>query len=194
MPRPGLLVAAVLGQRERVNDEADDEHPGHDADDDEEVVDLVGLLGKGGVGVETRRARRPVPVRPYSRRAAGHGGGFLFSRWRGRRGGGGGGSSDGPAVVDFQFHLAEAQRLAGFENGLGNLSLLMNVPLVEPRSLTTISLPRRKDFAVMAGDGRVGDLKRVVLDAADGGAIRVQFMRATGHALSQDNKFGHRLR
>jgi hypothetical protein len=44
---------------------------------------------------------------------------------------------------------------------------------------------------VPAGNGRVGNLKRVFFHPANGRALHVQVKRATGHALVQDNKFGH---
>ena len=51
----------------------------------------------------------------------------------------------------------------------------------------------QQHFAVVAGNGRVGDLKGVILDTADGGAIHIQLVRAACHALRQDNQFGHSL-
>src|SRR5271169_6960523 len=46
---------------------------------------------------------------------------------------------------------------------------------------------------MMTGNRRIGDLKRVILHAPDRGALRLQIEDATGHALVQDNKFGHSL-
>src|SRR5208282_5789811 len=51
-----FLFMAVAGERDRVNDKTDDKQSGNNADDEEDVVDLVGLFGKFLVGVETRRA------------------------------------------------------------------------------------------------------------------------------------------
>jgi hypothetical protein len=41
----------------------------------------------------------------------------------------------------------------------------------------------------MAGDRRLGNLKRVVLDPADGGFVRLQFLRAPGYSRAEDNQF-----
>jgi hypothetical protein len=46
---------------------------------------------------------------------------------------------------------------------------------------------------MMAGNRRFGDLKRVILNAPNRGAIHVQLVCAAAQALSQNNKFGHGL-
>src|SRR5665213_1428798 len=51
----------------------------------------------------------------------------------------------------------------------------------------------QKNLGVMAGNRTVGNLKSIILHAADGGAFVNQLERAPGHALVQDNEFGHRL-
>ena len=42
----------------------------------------------------------------------------------------------------------------------------------------------------MAGSS---NLKGIILHATDGGALNVEFERPSGHALIQDNEFGHRM-
>ena len=77
----------------------------------------------------------------------------------------------------FQFNLAEPQRLAGFQNAFGDFLV------VDERAVGGIEVfdddfaAAQQHFAVMAGNGRLGDLKRVILDAADGGAIHFQLVR-----------------
>src|SRR5215813_5930784 len=44
---------------------------------------------------------------------------------------------------------------------------------------------------MMAGNGRLGDLKCIVLHSADGGFVHLQFMCAAGHARAQENQFRH---
>jgi hypothetical protein len=43
----------------------------------------------------------------------------------------------------------------------------------------------------MTGNGGVGDLKCIILHAANGRAFDLQLERAAGHALVQDNEFRH---
>ena len=74
-------------------------------------------------------------------------------------------------VFELQFNLAEAQGLAGFQNAFGDFFV------VDERAVGGIQVPddhlvaAQQNFAVMAGNGRLGDLKRVILHATDGGAI-----------------------
>ena len=103
------------------------------------------------------------------------------------------GAEAGVPVFQFQFNLAEPQRLAGLQNAFGDLFA------VDERAVRRIEVfddditAAQQHFAMMAGDGRLGDLKHVILDAANRGAIHVQLVRAAGQALSQNNKFGHGL-
>jgi len=69
----------------------------------------------------------------------------------------------------------------------------MKVPFVEFEVFDDNVAAAQQHFAMMAGDGCLGDLEHIVLDPANRGAIHVQLVRAAGQALSQNNKFGHGL-
>jgi hypothetical protein len=112
--------------------------------------------------------------------------------WRlGTAGAGTGAVEAEPSASSFNSIWPRRSFWPGFKMLSVIFSSLMKEPLVEFRSRMTMSLPRRMHLAVVAGNGAVGDLKGVILHAADRGAIHIQLKRAAGHALVQDNKFGH---
>ena len=45
----------------------------------------------------------------------------------------------------------------------------------------------QQDFAVMAGNGRFGNLEAVVLDPADRGFVHFQLVRSTGQCCGEDD-------
>lgn len=187
MAAPASIVGT--GLRKCVIQQHQDDDEDHDAADDEDFVDLVGLFGKGLV--ETRRALAAFfqLIQAHAARHEHRGVHRLFHRSRRRAWS----RSAGGCAFHFQlqFHLAEAQGLAGLEDAFLNF-----IP-VDERAVGGVQVAdenvaaAQMNFAVMAGNGRVGDLKGVVLDPADGGAVGVQFARASRHALILDNKFRH---
>ncbi len=192
----GFMAAAGLSDLfEREDQQSHDQETNNDAADEEEFIDLVGFLGKGGVGVKTRRPSDFFQIAQADAARDDHGGIHLFlggSRSRGDTGSGGCWSS--AFDFEFQFHLAKAQGLAGLEDDFGNL-LAVDVGTVRGVQVADQNIAAvQQDFAVMAGNGGVGDLKRVVIHPANGGAVHGQFVGATSHALVLDNKLCHKLR
>ena len=192
-------MRAAAARRLEGDDDEDDDDDGHDhAADDEVGVDLIFLLGEGRVGVEARGTRAALlEVGQADAARHDHRGTFrLFFRCGHsgrRRGGNWSRCGRGLAVINLQLDLAEAQGLAGLERDFRNFFI------VYERAVRGIQIAdndigtAQKNFRVMAGDGSIGDLKGVILHAANRRAFDLQLERAASHALIQDNKFRHRL-
>ena len=190
------MRAATARRFEGDDDEDSNDDSHHDAADDEVSIDLVFFLGKNRVGVEAGRARAAL-FEVGQANAARHDHrdafGLFFRRGSGGRGGNRSRCGRGFAVVNLQLDLAEAQGLAGLERDFRNFFI------VYERAVRGIQIAdndigtAQKNFRVMAGDGSIGDLKGVILHAANRRAFDLQLERAASHALIQDNKFRHRL-
>src|SRR5262249_44284502 len=97
------------------------------------------------------------------------------------------------AIINLQFHLAKTQRLARLEHRFGDFFVVDESPVRRANVPDDNITSAQQNLRMMARNRTVGDLKGVVLDASYGGAFNVQLERPSGHALVQDNEFGHRL-
>jgi len=188
------LQLSVLGCENDDDDQHDNDQNADARRDPKVLTDLVPLLFENGAGV-VEAGLASALLQLVKTHAARHDHCGFDRFFRQRRGG----RSSGNCCrwrafgFQFQFHLPEPERLAGFQNAFGDLRA---VDITAVRGIQVFD----KNFsaaqlrlAVMAGNGRVGDLKRVILHAANGRAFHVQLVDATSHVLIQDNKFGHSL-
>jgi len=93
-----------------------------------------------------------------------------------------------------QFDLAEAQRLAGFQNAFGDFLAVDEGAIGGTKVLDDDFTAPQNNFAMMAGDGRIGDLKRIVLHTTNSGCVHIQLVGAPVESRAKDDKFRHRLR
>ena len=90
-----------------------------------------------------------------------------------------------------QLNVAQAQRFTGLEHAFGNHHALDERPVGRAQVAHVEFLAAQPDLAMLAGDGRVEDLKRVSVRASNRDPVRPQLMRQAGRRLRNDNKFGH---
>src|ERR1035441_3085067 len=172
----------LLDRRSDVDEQGEDHQAQHHPDDDEDLVDLVVLLGEArALGVESAAAGALLQL-----------GQFDTTRYdRSAVEGPFGGSNRG---IRFQAHLdlAQAQDLPGFDYALCDF-LAIDVSAIGGVQIPDLHLAAaQQHLAVVAGDGRLGNLDRVVFRPADGGLIQLQLLRAPGHSRTKQYQFQHK--
>jgi hypothetical protein len=89
--------------------------------------------------------------------------------------------------------LAEADDLPRFQDSLGHLfavdeGAIGGVEIVDDDIVTA-----REDFAVMAGNGGLGQGKGIILKAPNGDFLAFELVSKPGEPFAEHNKSGHRL-
>src|SRR6185437_10559369 len=91
------------------------------------------------------------------------------------------------------FHLAQPEDLTGLQSGLGDLFTIDESAVGGIEVLDDDVVAPLNQFAVMTGNGSLGDLEGVVFKTSDGGFVHLQFVGQSGQPFAEHNKFRHRL-